>query len=421
MARWNSWSIWGGLAFIGLGLLILLGQLLHINVIGMLWPLFIIAIGGLFFAAMLSGGRDGGAFAIPGSVIVTVGLILLVQNLLGLWATWAYAWALIIAAAGVGLILFGTRSGIPELRVVGRVVITVGLVLFFVFGLFFELGASLLGLRSPGGVVWPVLLILLGLYVLAGRPLFERWGGAVSRSAVGFNDLAVSEPGTSGAVIEGSVRGGTVDAAQLSGVRRLRFHGLGDIAIVQGEREGLDVEASEAAKERIIIQARSDTLEIRFKEDWWNWMMPAYWNMGRIRFTWYTHAVESILGAGLGNIEADGLAGQRLEIRQDGTGSITLRRLSLKELVIDQSGLGNVTLDGQVDRQDVTISGTGSYHAGSLSSCSARVSLSGLGSARVAVSEDLDARLSGTGSIEYMGNPCVNQHVSGLGSVRRIR
>jgi len=182
----NPWGVWGGIALVGLGVVILLGQLLRVNIRGFIWPFFILAAGALFFIAMVAGGRSTGAMAIPGSIIVTVGLILFVQNTFGIWATWAYAWALIISGVGVGLLIFGIWSSFPDLRQAGRIVIIVGLILFFTFGIFFELGAALFHQRSPGGLFWPVLLILAGLYVLVARPLLSRSAGPVGRSEVSF-------------------------------------------------------------------------------------------------------------------------------------------------------------------------------------------------------------------------------------------
>lgn len=252
MPRKNVWGLWAGATLILLGLIFLLGQFLDINLMRYLWPLVIIAVGTTFFAGMFAGGRSLGALAVPGSIITTIGLILFFQNLFGLWATWAYAWALIISGVGVGLMIFGYWSQIPDLGRAGRVVATVGVVLFFVFGLFFELGASLLGLRSPGGIVWAVLLILAGLYVIFGRMLFPAWvdSGPVGRSRLEFTP----SPGTaaSGAMVYDTSQAVMPDEAAaadrveapVEGVRGVVFRSLGEMTILQGEREGLEIEGS---------------------------------------------------------------------------------------------------------------------------------------------------------------------------------
>ncbi len=431
MQRKNTWGFWLGVALIGLGCIFILGQVLRVDIMHFLWPVFILAFGAAFFIGMVAGGRSMGALAVPGSVITTVGLILFFQNLFGLWATWSYAWALIICGAGIGLMIFGSWSQQVDLRRAGRAVIMIGLALFFVFGLFFELGASLLGMRSPGGIFWPLALILVGLYVLFGRVFFNQMSGPVTRSSVEFGGSGAAGTFANG-LVPTPLIAGTAPAADrvvgevseaagaASGIRRLYFHALGDMTILQGEREGLEIEASPAVKERIRSQVRGNALEIRYEQDWLDWLNPRFWNISPIRYTLTVRDLEAVDAAGLGNLYIPELSTQRLDLLHSGTGNVTVRKLAAEELIVRQAGLGNVEVEGRVSRQDVDLSGTGSYHARRLESTTARLQLSGLGSAVVQISESLDAQVSGTGSIEYYGNPRISQHVSGLGSVRRI-
>lgn len=429
MSKNNIWGLWSGVGLIVLGGIFLIGQFLHIAIMSVLWPVFILAFGAAFFIGMVAGGRAMGALAIPGSIITIVGLILFFQNLFGLWATWSYAWALIISAVGIGLLIFGQWSDIPDLRRAGRVVIVVGVVMFFVFGLFFELGASLLGLRSPGGVFWALALILLGLYFLAGRPLLTRMSGPVHRSTVHLNEIHQSE---SASMIDTNfssnepvppARDATWTGAaipSLSGVRRLYFRAIGDMTIVQGEREALEIDAPAGVQDRIRSEVRGETLEIRYEQDWLDWLNPRYWNLSPIRYTLYVRDLERLDAAGLGNLTVPLLLTRQFDLIQSGTGNVTIQRISANDLNVRQAGLGDIRISGQVERQQVELSGTGSYHASQLDSRAAVVQLSGLGSATVHVLDSLDARVSGTGSIEYSGNPRISQHVSGLGSIRKV-
>jgi hypothetical protein len=163
------------LILVGLGVLFLLEQFLRIDIWAFAWPFIIIAFGGLFFVGMVTGGKSAGGLAIPGSIISMIGLILLYQNTSGYWETWAYAWTLIITAVGIGMFIMGVWSGQEGARRAGVSVAGVGVVLFLVFGAFFELGASFLGLRRTSGLLWPLMLIAAGLYLLISRSgLFRR-------------------------------------------------------------------------------------------------------------------------------------------------------------------------------------------------------------------------------------------------------
>lgn len=156
-----------GLLLIGLGVLFLLGQVFGVNLWAFFWPFFIIIPGLLFFVGMVMGGKPAGPLAIPGSVVTMTGLLLLYQSITGHWESWAYAWALIFpTAVGIGLLINGVWSGIDKLVEGGRKWITSGVIIFVAGGVFFEL---LIFHRGFGRIVWPGVLIALGIYLLVRR------------------------------------------------------------------------------------------------------------------------------------------------------------------------------------------------------------------------------------------------------------
>ena len=158
-----------GVALLAIGGLALLGRALSIDILGLGWPLFVLIPGILLFVAGLSvGGRAGLAMAIPGGIVSMVGVVLSVQAATGLWATWAYAWAL-VAPGGVGqaLVLYGVLTGQPDVARDGVPVLLTGLGLFVAFGLFFEGVLHLSGAALP--LAEPVLaagLVVLGVVIL---------------------------------------------------------------------------------------------------------------------------------------------------------------------------------------------------------------------------------------------------------------
>ncbi len=168
----NSGPLIGGLLLIGLGVLFLLGQFIGFDVWRYLWPLFIIGFGLLFFAGMVAGGKAAGGLAIPGSIITILGLIFMYQTVSNHWASWAYVWALLApTGVGIGLMIFGRWSDKPELYQPGWWLMIIGLGIFLVMGAFFELVIGFAGYQTPGRVLWPVVLILLGLLLLFRRSL----------------------------------------------------------------------------------------------------------------------------------------------------------------------------------------------------------------------------------------------------------
>ena len=158
----------GGLLL--LGLLLLVGRLLNIPLGGSLWPFIFIVPGVLLFMSSLSsdsGSAEG--LSIFGGILTSLGLLFLAQTITGLWATWAYAWAL-IAPTSIGLsqMIFGQHKGRDNIYQTGLRVAKVGLWILLAGFIFFELiiGVSGFGLSNMGLPVIPMVLIFAGVLIL---------------------------------------------------------------------------------------------------------------------------------------------------------------------------------------------------------------------------------------------------------------
>jgi hypothetical protein len=168
--RSNTAGLVGGTLLIAFGLLSLASQLFR-NVVNWsyLWPFTVIIFGGLFFAGMFLGGKQVSGLAIPGSIISGIGLLLLYQNLTSHWESWSYGWTLIIIFVGIGIYLAGAYGSHEGQKKAGFRVMRIGFILFVIFGAFFEMIFSIdhsVGIR---GLVFPVLMVLLGGYLIVRR------------------------------------------------------------------------------------------------------------------------------------------------------------------------------------------------------------------------------------------------------------
>ncbi len=168
-----------GLLLVGLGVLFLAQQFISFDFWTFSWPFFIIVPGLLLLGVGVAAGGAASGLVIPGAIVTAVGLILMVQNATGQYQTWAYAWTLISpTAVGVGLWLQGLRTGNLRTRASGQRMIVIGLVMFVIFGAFFELVINISGWGdNVSDVVFPILLILVGVVLLVARGL-----GSFSRS-----------------------------------------------------------------------------------------------------------------------------------------------------------------------------------------------------------------------------------------------
>ena len=101
-----------------------------------------------------------------------------------------------------------------------------------------------------------------------------------------------------------------------------------------------------------------------------------------------------------------------------GSGNIRVSNLSTTRLTTKISGSGTITASGTADDQDLDISGSGRYQADQLASKTVNAGISGSGTASVLVSDALDVRISGSGTLTYTGDPTrLTQDVSGSGKL----
>jgi hypothetical protein len=139
------------------------------------WPFFIIVPGLVLLAlSLVPATPKGVGFAIAGAIVTTVGAILLYQSRFDHYESWAYAWALIPAAAGAALALYGLFATQRSMVRTGSWLVVLGGVLFIAGAWFFE-GVFAGDQRViDAGNWWPVGVIVLGAIVLARAFLFQR-------------------------------------------------------------------------------------------------------------------------------------------------------------------------------------------------------------------------------------------------------
>lgn len=201
------------------------------------------------------------------------------------------------------------------------------------------------------------------------------------------------------------------ETRDVSGFDRVSLSGIGDVELVQGDREELRIEAEDNIISNITTEVVDGELRIGFDR---KSIIPT----DDIRFYLTMREVRGLQTLGVSNIESNQISTDTLDIGISGTGNIKIRELTAQEMSVNVSGAGNFTADGQVDAQQISLSGAGNYDGEDLQSATVKVTITGLGRVSLWVTEELDVTISGTGGVDYYGNPRVSQQISGLGRVR---
>ncbi len=104
-----------------------------------------------------------------------------------------------------------------------------------------------------------------------------------------------------------------------------------------------------------------------------------------------------------------------LDLALSGSGSIELEEAIIRdELSAHISGSGHISIEkGNVEINDLLLSGSGEIDLGNIISESTKAHVSGSGQIMVNVTKRLEAFISGSGDIHYYGNPIIDSKVSG--------
>lgn len=188
----------------------------------------------------------------------------------------------------------------------------------------------------------------------------------------------------------------------------------GELRIAQGPVEALEIEAEPVVLERISAEVLQGRLRLSMRAGTLVTRAPIAIRVGLRRLT----AVEA---RGAQTIEIPALAGAKLQVSLDGSGTLDIGRLELRELVVRTRGARVVRIaGGTVERQQVELGGSGRYDAGGLDCRRAALRIQGNGSVWLAAADRLEIDVAGSGSIRYRGDPVLQRLVRGVASIEKM-
>jgi hypothetical protein len=197
----------------------------------------------------------------------------------------------------------------------------------------------------------------------------------------------------------------------------IQIDGAGELIIIQGERESLEIEAETNIIDKLTSQVQDNILVLGYQESSWrNTVIPTK----RIVYTVTLTDLSRVTINGAADLKIDTLETDTLSLNINGAGQIKISQLLAERLDVNIAGTTNMEIAGQASEQSITIDGAGNYKAGDFKTSTTKVDISGLGNATVWATENLEINLDGGGNLRYYGSPNVTQDVTGLGEIESL-
>lgn len=280
--------------------------------------------------------------------------------------------------------------------------------------------------------LWPIFLIVGGLNLMIGRRLplvnmalgllvvavlffFAFAGPAYGLTKLNWYNSPIFriDNGLPLQTIHGSGKT-AIEGREVTGFEHIKINSIGTAVIVQGENEGIVIEAEDNLLPYITTGVFAGELVIDTKPG--IGIDPTK----PITYKITVRNLKEVRTSGAAKVTATKINADQLNIGASGAGDFQLSGLQVGTLSVDISGAGSVKASGTAANTDIRISGTGNINASELKTDSASINISGMGSATLWVIKSLETHISGAGSINYYGDPSLSQNNSGLGSTNRL-
>src|SRR5688572_12932910 len=238
---------------------------------------------------------------------------------------------------------------------------------------------------------------------------------------------------------------------------KISFRTSGKVYIKQGSPQKVEIEGSAEALEKVKTTVDGGKLTIGPEGKWydWNWgndnevivnitvanieTLSVSGSGDMIVQTKITSSNLNLNVSGSGSLEAEidaadvdadvsgsgdmELKGKCKSFSTDisGSGGVRLNLIIAGTADFDLSGSGKVEASGSAQTVKAGITGSGKIYAANMETDKCEVRISGSGDVEINVKTELDARISGSGTVSYKGNPArVNADSSGSGKVRKM-
>ena len=182
--------------------------------------------------------------------------------------------------------------------------------------------------------------------------------------------------------------------------------------MVSGNEETITIKGDENIINHIVTEVINNELKVYFKKN------KSYNYKQEITIIIPFKEISEVSFTGSGNmITKNAINATDFEVKMAGSGDCTLE-INAKNIVANIAGSGNLKLSGIVENLEAKTAGSGDLNCNKLVSQNADVAVAGSGSLEVNCTNNLIAKVAGSGNIQYKGNPkIIDSKVTGSGDI----
>jgi hypothetical protein len=225
------------------------------------------------------------------------------------------------------------------------------------------------------------------------------------------------------------------ETRKLSGYDKIQIGGGFRVELVEAEEELIKIDSENLPLDKIITEVANDgTLKVFNKI--WKKKLGEIWeeskyidgeypntHYGKVFITIQYKKMVVLNNAGSGKVAVISPVNQpKFELKQSGSGEVRMASLITQNLAVALRGSGVLRiLNGTCEQQSIKLSGSGEVDLTKLVAQTSEGSVRGSGKILLNVQKNLDARVSGSGSIKYLGNPATSfAKTAGSGNINRM-
>ncbi|MGB0522095.1 MAG: head GIN domain-containing protein, partial [Flammeovirgaceae bacterium] len=182
----------------------------------------------------------------------------------------------------------------------------------------------------------------------------------------------------------------------------IKIGGAYDVYIKKGSSVAVRLEGPDKDVSKVVTEVENGVLKVhkQKKSGWGNWSSS---RSVKVYITFTT--LEGLYSSGSSDILVESeIQADQFRVKCSGSGDMEVP-MRVNALDASVSGSGDMQLKGSSGALNFRVSGSGDIDASNLKAKQADLKISGSGSMRVHVTDQLNARISGSGRVRYKGNP----------------